>query len=72
MVQMLTSEWAKVHEQMINILLSKVQYTDKWTNDNNAALHNFLNKSYTWDEQNLAKPTKHICLVGIVIYNITY
>lgn len=66
MVHMLTSEWAKVHEQIINILLSKVQYTDKWTNDNNAALHNFLNKSYAWDEQNLAKPTKHICLVGIV------
>ena len=66
MVQMLTSEWAKVHEQMINILLSKVQYTDKWTNDNNADLHNFLNKSYTWDEQNLAIPTKHICLVSIV------
>ena len=39
MVQMLTSEWAKVHEQMINILLAKVQYTDKWTNDNNAALN---------------------------------
>ena len=63
MVQMLTSEWAKVHEQMINILLSKVQYTDKWTNDNNAALHNFLNKSYTWDEQNLAKHTKHIWII---------
>ena len=69
MVQMLTSEWAKVHEQLINILLSKVQYTDKWTNDNNAALHNFLNKSYTWDEQNLAKHTKHI---WIVLYSITY
>ena len=66
MIQILTSEWAKVHEQLINILLAKVQYTDKWTNDNNAALHNFLNKSYAWDEQNLAKPTKHICLVGIV------
>lgn len=69
MVQMLTSEWAKVHEQLINNLFTKVQYTDKWTNDNNAALHNFLNKSYTWDEQNLAKPTKHI---WIVLYNITY
>lgn len=69
---MLTSEWAKVHEQLINNLFTKVQYTDKWTNDNNAALHNFLNKSYTWDEQNLAKHTKHICLVGIVIYSITY
>ena len=69
MVQMLTSEWAKVHEQMINILLAKVQYTDKWTNDNNAALHNFLNKSYTGDEQNLAKHTKHI---WIVLYNYTY
>lgn len=67
MVQMLTSEWAKVHEQMINIWLTKLQYTDKWTNDNNASLHNFLNKSYTWDEQNLAKHTKHICLVGIFI-----
>ena len=63
---MLTSEWAKVHEQLINILLSKVQYTDKWTNDNNVALHNFLNKSYAWDEQNLAKHTKHI---WIVLYN---
>ena len=52
MVQMVTSEWAKVHEQLINNLFTKVQYTDKWTNDNNAALHNFLNKSYTWDEQN--------------------
>ena len=61
MVQMLTSEWAKVHEQL--------QYTDKWTNDNNAALHNFLNKSYTGDEQNLAKHTKHI---WIVLYNYTY
>lgn len=69
MVQKITSEWAKVHEQMINIWLAKVQYTDKWTNDNNAALHNFLNKSYTGDEQNLAKPTKHI---WIVWYNITY
>lgn len=69
MVQMLTSEWAKVHEQLINNLFTKVQYTDKWTNDNNAALHNFLNKSYTWDEQNLAKHTKHIC---IVLYSITY
>ena len=72
MVQMLTSEWAKVHEQLINNLFTKVQYTDRWTDDNNAALHNFLNKSYTWDEQNLAIPTKHICLVGIVIYSITY
>lgn len=63
MVQILTSEWAKVHEQMINILLSKVQYTDKWTNYNNVALHNFLNKSYTGDEQNLAKHTKHIWIV---------
>ena len=63
MVQMLTYEWAKVHEQMINILLSKVQYTDKWTNYNNVALHNFLNKSYTGDEQNLAKHTKHIWIV---------
>ena len=69
MVQMLTSEWAKVHEQMINTWLAKVQYTYKWTNDNNADLHNFLNKSYTWDEQNLAKHTKHIC---IVLYSITY
>ena len=69
MVQMLTSELAKVHEQMINILLTKLQYTDKWTNDNNAALHNFLNKSYTGYEQNLTKPTKHI---WIVLYNITY
>lgn len=63
MVQMLTSEWAKVHEQMINIWLAKVQYTDKWTNDNNAALHNFLNKSYILDEHNLAKHTKHIWIV---------
>ena len=47
MVQMLISEWAKVHEQIINNWLAKVQYTDKWTNDNNAYLHNFLNKSYT-------------------------
>ena len=69
MVQILTSEWAKVHEQLINIWLAKVQYTDKWTNDNNAVLHNFLNKGYTWDEQNLAKHTKHIC---IVLYSITY
>ena len=63
MVQMLTSEWAKVHEQLINIWLAKMQYTDKWTNDNNAALHNFLNKSYTRYEQNLAKHTKHIWIV---------
>ena len=63
MVQILTSEWAKVHEQLINIWLAKVQYTDKWTNDNNADLHNFLNKSYTGDEQNLTKHTKHICIV---------
>ena len=47
MVQKLISEWAKVHEQIINNWLAKVQYTDKWTNDNNAYLHNFLNKSYT-------------------------
>ena len=46
MVQMLTSEWAKVHEQMINKRWEKVQYTDKWTNANNAALHNFMHKSY--------------------------
>lgn len=63
MVQMLTSEWAKVHEQMINIWLAKVQYTDKWTNNNNADLHNFLNKSYTGDEQNFTKHTKHIWIV---------
>ena len=66
---MLTSEWAKVHEQLINNLFTKVKYTDRWTDDNNSALHNFLNKSYTWDEQNLAKHTKHI---WIVWYNITY
>lgn len=72
MVQMLTSEWAKVHEQLINNLFTKVQYTDKWTNDNNAALHNFLNKSYAWDEQNLAKPTKHIWIVCIYTNTKTY
>lgn len=69
MVQILTSEWAKVHEQMINIWLTKLQYTDKWTNDNNAVLHNFLNKSYTWDEQNLAKHTKHIWIVFFKTYH---
>lgn len=69
MVHMLTSEWAKVHEQLINIWLAKVKYTDKWTDYNNASLHNFLNKSYTGDEHNLAKHTKHICLVGIVLHN---
>ena len=63
MVQMLTYEWAKVHEQLVNNLFTKVQYTDKWTNDNNAALHNFLNKSYNWYEQNLTKHTKHIWIV---------
>ena len=60
---MLTSEWAKVHEQMINKWWEKVQYTDKWANANNAVLHNFMHKSYTKDEQNFAKPTKHIWIV---------
>ena len=72
MVQMLTSKWAKVHEQMLNNGLTKVQYTDKWANDNNADLHNFLNKSYTWDEQNLTKPTKHIWIIGIYTNTKTY
>ena len=72
MVQMLTYEWAKVHEQLVNNLFTKVQYTDRWTDDNNAALHNFLNKSYTWDEQNLAKHTKHIWIIGIYTNTKTY
>ena len=72
MVQMLTSEWAKVHEQMINNWLTKVQYTDKWANANNAVLHNFMHKSYTKDEQNFAKPTKHIWIIGIYTNTKTY
>lgn len=62
---MLTSEWAKVHEQMINKRWEKVQYIDKWTNANNATLHNFMHKSYIIDEQNFTKHTKHIWIIGI-------